>query len=261
MRAPKTLALSLLLTLALGPELVLETRAQEAVAPLDYYPLSAGHEWRYESEKTNSIQLPQGEMVQEISITSTKHSLGVRTEERFGRPLHVAVEESTQTSHSDGATRTTRTESHLSADGDAILVHGQRHDDDWALFSQPAAILKLPVPKEGEPYPSRFESRGLTIDARPHASSRETVEVPAGRFENCLRIDARGPVTGKLQAPGNPPVERGWIELTLWFARGVGIVKESQRVELTVAFSDRPVEIHETEETRLVAHVPPKGGR
>ena len=78
-----------------------------------------------------------------------------------------------------------------------------------------------------------MRSHGLIVDSRPYERAEEALRTSVGEFR-CLRISARGPVTGEL--PGMPPVRitTGSVEATSWFAKGIGLVKQVQVLKLNL---------------------------
>lgn len=75
----------------------------------------------------------------------------------------------------------------------------------------------------------RLRGRYLPIDLETTIGSLdETVEVPSGRYSQCIRVDSKGATTVRADR-GNILVEVR-TEQQEWYAPGVGLVK-SQRVE------------------------------
>ena len=138
---------------------------------------------------------------------------------------------------------------HLYAIDDDAVAHQaylNRHSDGREAREAPAVLLPVPpTPGAAWQFTSRLrliESR--TFSAEDRLSGRllpvdlnasitaddDVVQVPAGRFDDCVRVEATGVAL--------VPADRGNIEVevrvtqTEWYAPGVGLVK-STRVETT----------------------------
>ncbi|NIR61369.1 MAG: hypothetical protein GWO02_18665 [Gammaproteobacteria bacterium] len=68
----------------------------------------------------------------------------------------------------------------------------------------------------------RLEAEASLPLTRSVAAADEVVEVPAGRYSGCLRVEGRGAVRFESEALGVVTVE---VTVTDWFAPGVGLVK------------------------------------
>jgi hypothetical protein len=223
-----------------------------------YLPLAEGREWSYEVTKTRKYVLPDREMTQRVTGTSTERCERSEGVVDAQVPVFVVNQKLSETNETTGKATTATIQSYLSSEQDQILMHAQRIQGAPVLKSEleefvpPVAVLKLPLPGPGEPYPSVLKSQGLTIDLRPFESGTETVETAAGSFQDCLQIRSRGPLSGSLSGPPQVPVSEGSIEETSWFAKGVGLVKQVQVIRMTVKFPDGR-EVQTTEEkTKLL---------
>ena len=151
----------------------------------------------------------------------------------YAAPVYIVSQHISEENHTTGRKSVVRIESHVSAEPHQVLLHGQvirgalESRARLTRFEPPVAMLKLPIPAPGEPFPSVMRSHGMTVDSRPYERAEETLKTPVGEFR-CLRISSRGPVTGEL--PGMSPVRitEGSVEATSWFAKGVGLVKQVQ---------------------------------
>ena len=75
---------------------------------------------------------------------------------------------------------------------------------------------------------------------------RETVTVPAGTFQDAIKVEAR--MNMKIHLSGSRRTVSGIDVMTAWFAKGVGLVKYSERQELSAIKEDRGVVTEITEE-------------
>ena len=75
---------------------------------------------------------------------------------------------------------------------------------------------------------------------------RETITVPAGTFQDAIKVEAR--MNMKIHLSGSRRTVSGIDVMTAWFAKGVGLVKYSERQELSALKEDRGVVTEITEE-------------
>lgn len=75
---------------------------------------------------------------------------------------------------------------------------------------------------------------------------RETITVPAGTFQDAIKVEAR--MNMKIHLSGSRRTVSGIDVMTAWFAKGVGLVKYSERQELSAIKEDRGVITEITEE-------------
>ena len=75
---------------------------------------------------------------------------------------------------------------------------------------------------------------------------RETITVPAGTFQDAIKVEAR--MNMKIHLSGSRRTVSGIDVMTAWFAKGVGLVKYSERQELSAVKEDRGVVTEITEE-------------
>lgn len=73
------------------------------------------------------------------------------------------------------------------------------------------------------------------------ASMDDIVEVPAGQFSHCMRIEGTGSVTVEARTRG---IEHILIEQREWYAQGVGLVKQI-RTEISVPEKYKGIQIQE----------------
>lgn len=75
---------------------------------------------------------------------------------------------------------------------------------------------------------------------------RETITVPAGTFQDAVKVEAR--MNMKIHLSGSRRTVSGIDVMTAWFAKGVGLVKYAERQELSAIKEDRGVVTEITEE-------------
>jgi hypothetical protein len=75
---------------------------------------------------------------------------------------------------------------------------------------------------------------------------RETITVPAGTFQDAIKVEAR--MNMKIHLSGSRRTVSGVDVMTAWFAKNVGLVKYTERQELSAIKEDRGVVTEITEE-------------
>jgi hypothetical protein len=75
---------------------------------------------------------------------------------------------------------------------------------------------------------------------------RETITVPVGTFQDTIKVEAR--MKMQIHLSGSRGIISGSDVMTAWFAKGVGLVKYSERQELAGAREDRGVVTEISEE-------------
>jgi hypothetical protein len=184
-----------------------------------YFPLEPGIRWDYEVHEQNKA----GESTRELTIRTISPG---RTDDGHRYPRRL---------DSDG------NEYWLSASDGALARVGLRTAIDFAprMDEKPRTVMQLP-PAPGqwwevetrpyilerlEPFRERFsqdESKRIALHMKV-AALDETVEVPAGKFEKCLKLEGSGLLNVLADARiGASEVPVTHIE---WYAPGVGLVK------------------------------------
>ena len=174
--------------------------------PLDYYPLEEGYTWTYQdagSEKFRTVENFAPRKMDDQRVVPQKITSGESVSFLFaGRDRDGIYEYAFQDA------------------GDA--EPSPREEREW--------ILKGPLKKdaawEGE------TSLTLLMENIPYRISytveslEETVTVPAGTFENCLKVRGRAVVKRERGVLGTLKVE---VVHDRWFAPGTGLVKSLRK--------------------------------
>ena len=112
-----------------------------------------------------------------------------------------------------------------------MLPASTTDNEKWDVAQIKAKITMTPDPPQGDPNEAILE---FTINEKGKVLGTESIETPAGTFEDCLKIEYQT-YTGVAMFPDdaggedmNPP---GESVTTLWMAPNVGIVKFHQEAE------------------------------
>ena len=87
----------------------------------------------------------------------------------------------------------------------------------WSQETHPYVLRRL------QPYEERLARNIQFKMAYQIDASNDTVQVPAGRFENCIRVDGDAQLT--VYADGRTGYQDIEINTSEWYAPGVGLVK------------------------------------
>ncbi len=207
----------------------------------EYFPVAEkGRTWEYVITKNRVTEVDGRKIPEQINGTTIEESRGTVAEAKLPEPVILLVQNLSETSGRTQKTRKGKLESYLRVSPGEILILAQRMSgvpqmgDKMNIFKAPVALLKLPLPKAGEAYPSIMETQGMRFDSRPYEKTYESVTTPAGVFRDCMRIKTRGKISGSIPGPNPMRVESGQVEETLWFAKGVGLVKNIQRMQMVL---------------------------
>ena len=191
----------------------------EPIAADDYFPLSKGHSWQYRTitlrggERTNgSYEVHNlGDVERDFEhYLARMNSHG--TEYFFRRDDSGVYRLGVQTVVSNKIKHDARKR--------YVLKTPHRQDDYW--FSDSHAF----VIERTQPVHERFWTSHAFEMEYQITELDETVQVPAGAFEHCIRVQGTGVV--KLLADvtqGRYGSAEGEITTTEWYAPGVGLIK------------------------------------
>ncbi|MCY4337455.1 MAG: hypothetical protein OXD47_01495 [Gammaproteobacteria bacterium] len=187
-----------------------------ACAPPDtsYFPVTPGYEWRYDiSRKTPEIRraITQKAVVRNLPATTVD---GVA----YYPQLHANRKTYYFTRTEDGISRRTPG----AEEARQVIAEPLQVGTEW---SAPSRLYLFDLPKK-QVVNWRALSRAMTLDYTI-TSLDERLDVPAGRFTGCLRIDA----VGFLYLPRRLMlgIRIIKVEQTQWYAPGVGLVKMTRK--------------------------------
>lgn len=187
-------------------------------APEDYYfPLGEGKYWRYQMIYQTMDGNFRGVYAVE-NLTAQKHGDEITHMRRLldGSYNFFQV--------NDTGILLVRREKTIDLDTDYT-------DTDQYLFQFPlqvgtaweSSVISKALIKTGPPQKTEFHIRARVPVTARIASLTDTVTVPAGTFENCLRIESRGDSFINAGNYVGKTIVR--LEETNWYAPGVGLVK------------------------------------
>jgi hypothetical protein len=224
------------------------TSAEEAITvaqSADYFPDAIGNRWTY---RGHIIEGPL-QTVDQKFFTNVSTVTGTRTI----KGVTVTVFHDTNPGNHGPS------DSFYRRDVVGIVYYGSEPGTPLEKQITPYQIVRFPmkIPSSFQ----QFDRKGLdfgvdmdrdgtdeTVDVRGWTSlvGRETIVVPAGTFHDTIKVEAR--MTMQIHLSGGHRTAQGIDVMTAWFAKGVGLVKYTERQELSAIKEDRGLVTEITEE-------------
>ncbi|HSA62762.1 MAG TPA: hypothetical protein VLE03_11050 [Nitrospiraceae bacterium] len=223
-------------------------RAEEALTiaqSADYFPDTVGNRWTYRGQITEGpLQTIEHKFFTNVStVEGTKTIKGVT----------VTVFHDTNPGNHGPS------DSFYRRDAVGIVYYGSDPGTPLEKQITPYQIFRFPmrIPSSFQ----QFDRTGLDfgtdmdrdgtdekVDVRGWSSlvGHETITVPAGTFQNAIKVEAR--MTMRIHLSGVHRTAAGTDVMTAWFAKGVGLVKYFERQELSAIKEDRGIVTEITEE-------------
>ena len=222
----------------------------------EYFPDTVGSRWTYRGQISEGpLQTIERKFFTNVStVTETKTIKGVNV---------MVFHDSNPGNHGPS-------ESYYRRDAVGIVYYGSEPGTPLEKQITPYQIFRFPltVPSSFQ----QFDRTGLDfgtdmdrdgtdekVDTRGWSSvmGRETITVPAGTFPDAIKVEAR--MTMKIHLSGSRHTVSGIDVMTAWFVKGVGLVKYTERQELSAVKDDRGVVTEIIEELEEYEIKPAKG--
>ena len=216
-----------------------------------YFPDQTGNEWRYQGRITEGIV----NRIEDKTFVNVSKVMG--REKKHG--VMVTVFHDTNPGD-QGAT-----DSYYLRDAAGIRYYGSKPGTILEQQMIPYQIVRFPLemPSFFHQLDRKTLNLGLDLDRDGQAEKvdvratvsikgQESVTVPLGTYEKAVRMEAHMKLLVHLS--GNGTQISGFDTMTLWLAKGVGLVKyiERQMVPMVGVGKDRLIEItEELEEAKL----------
>jgi len=219
--------------------------------PDEFFPDQAGNEWRYQG------RIVEGAVNQIADKTFVNISTVTGKEKIDG--VNVTV------FHDSNPGDQGPTDSYYLRDAAGIRYYGSKPGTRLEKQLVPYQIIRFPLE-----IPSSFEqlhrtnlNLGLDLDHDGQAEKvdvfatvtlhgQETITVPAGTYENAVRMESKMKLLVHLSGAGTQV--KGFDSMTVWFVKDVGLVKYSERqmIPNPRTGQDRLIEItEELQEAKL----------
>ena len=224
-----------------------------ASGPTGYDPYAVGDRWEYSGSTITVISVGEGEQSRSQSFSSTGTQVTEIVSEKERRPngdvvyLVRTVEKYTGDEPDAKEEETTSESLDLVSKRGSFTTAMRNLDEsggDWRKYDPP--LFNLPA----DPSPGKKWTVGtvwqdtVKFTDRARIIARESLETPAGDFADCLKVVLmHDSISGKMALPDGKswPVKSGRGMMTVWLARGVGIVRQEQIEQLIFDPGDRPI--------------------
>ena len=238
MRSVLTVGACLLLSLLVWPGLCGAEEPFTITKSEEYFPDAVGSRWTYRGQISEgplqTIERKFFENVSTVSGTKTLNGVAVTVFHDTNPGNHGA------------------SDSFYRRDVVGIVYYGSEPGTPLEKQITPYQIFRFPlkVPssfqqfdRTGLDFGSDMDRDGTdeTVDTQGWSKviSRDIVTVPAGTFHDAIKVEAR--MNMHIHLSGSKRTVSGIDVMTAWFAKGVGLVKYTERQELSAIKEDRGV--------------------
>lgn len=247
---------SVLVAVGLGPTTLGAEEPVTIASSADYFPDTLGSRWTYRGQMSEGpLQTIENKFFTNVStVTGTKTIKGVA----------VTVFHDTNPGNHGPS------DSYYRRDSVGIVYYGADPGTPLEKQITPYQIFRFPlkVPTSIQQFDRAGIDFGMDLDRDgtdektdvkgwSTVLSRETVIVPAGTFADAIKVEARMTMRIHLSASRRPIA--GLDVMTAWFAKGVGLIKYSERQEMGAVKEDRGVVVELSEELEEYQITPAKG--
>jgi len=221
------------------------TEGETIAAAEEYFPDTKGSQWKYRGQVLESP-------LQKIAAGSFQNVSTVRGVE----PLQGV---SVKVFHDTNPGNHGPSNSYYRRDAVGIVYYGSRPGTPLEKQLVPYQIVRFPLvcPSSfqqldrkrlnlGSDLDGDEKDERVDVEASVSVVGRENIVVPAGTYQDAIRLEARMKMWIHLTGTNQTAV--GTDVMTAWFARGVGLVKYVERQELPPIKSDRGLVTEITEE-------------
>ncbi len=181
-----------------------------------YFPLQPGLKWDYlvttrvgDTIEHTEFSIRTGE---QTSIDNTPHGVRITSD---GTSYYIA--EDSSGIYRDAKRTLVESKPDIDRTPHWILKYPIQTGTNWSNPTYPFVLRRI------YPYEERL-TRGMNLKMTYQiAAVDETLVVPAGRFDNCVRVEGEATLT--LYADARSGYEEVLINTTEWYAPGAGLVK------------------------------------
>ncbi len=242
----------------LAVALVLATcvpRASVATVEADWFPLRGGARWIYETHRDLTLR-PESATLKRLLYAGRSTWRAEPAPDRAPNGFLIR-QTSVQTPLSGGGIKTTEVEWSLYSFGSELRLHATGEISEGAtpadvVYEPPLRIL--PTTTAGESWDAgTFRQAGQRAELRGKVIGIEDLDGKPS-WPGCLKVQFKGTVSGSVMVSDvQTKIESGKYERLVWFARGVGIVRDMTTQTSRVKLPDgRRAEIEQVSSARLV---------
>ena len=200
-----------------------------------WMPTAVGNEWKYRITETAEYAIG-GQAVSQESKSGRYLREITKQGQHANVPVPVFVFEEVRKwtgDHEDG-----RTTSLGALRRGAFVEFALDTGKGLSLHQNPLIYVPASV-KGGMSWKvGTLELNGLMVEMQGKILGLQAARTPVGAFERCLKVRYTGALSGMIELDdGRLPVRNGQMDMTHWFATGVGLVmaEETVRMDLLTA--------------------------
>jgi hypothetical protein len=219
-------------------------QAAFALRPSAYDPYAAGNVWAYRTTMVTVFSVGEGESSKSGAVTTRGTMTTEIVSEQDRRPNGDVTYDTRSTDRSRDDLPGAKEDVMVSESTDLVTKQGSytlsttapeqhgsvSHTYDQPLFNYPADIAVGSKWRIGTIWDDKLNYTDFA-----QVVGAETVDTPAGTFDDCLKVViTHNNMGGSMPGPSGDDVQIGSGQgvLTLWLAKGVGLVKEDEISQL-----------------------------
>lgn len=199
-----------------------------------YYPLALSRTWTYKYTKQRVLTAGNEKSVVHRSGTVTEQIVGESEDFDHDDTVFIVSRNIAETAFESRRETKVHSEVQVSVGERGVLLHGTKftgltgHSTKLTGHTPPVVLFRLPL--DTMPVDQSVREGMFTAKPRPKSQALESISFGAGMFENCLKLEFEGPITGKL--PNGISILAGQLSQTVCYAPGVGIVRTIETSEM-----------------------------
>ncbi len=199
--------------------------------PESYFHAPIGSVWHYQGT------LHEREVQLISTNVFTNSATAIKTMQKNGQRVIVFIE--------TNPGNTGETESYYHVGHEGVIYHGSQPQQSFEQQLIPYPVVRFPLVEQqtfrqfdikGRDFFQDIDGDGINehVDAFAEVTvgSLETLSVPAGTFQNVLRLNGKMEMTVTMSSNGEVIVTRD--RLSSWFAPGVGLIKYTETIDVPV---------------------------
>ncbi len=218
----------------------------------EYFPLKTGRKLHYQATNSQSINMGGQAMGGSTGVSNATEEV-VGPSKTLGKDA-ILVRSVRKDSVSGGQTGSMTVsysnEAYYQATAEAVYllatfrIPGDTADrPESTKYEPPLMILKLPADSGAIWRVGTMQLRGARVTTDAKVLGKEDVTVPGGSFKNCLKVrQTSADMGGVMSGMGGMEftVSGGELSTTVWYAPGVGVVKEQVYTRLALSSPNLP---------------------
>lgn len=212
-------------------------------------PLAVGNRWEYSITQTGVMSVSEGEKSKSAQMstsgTCVEEVTGVKERRPNGDVVYTDVLTTRMEKGINSAASESVVESQLMTSKSGVFILGSKSSGmdgllsgQWVNYNPPLVMCSAGL-KQGTKWKMGTVREGkLTMPMYAQVAGTESVTVPAGTFDDCLKVHITCNKVRGTMGSGNDTAEitDGKSITTIWIAPNVGVVKEDNILQAKMEF-------------------------